>query len=210
MRWEGSQSPRALHAIEAAQPQPSLPPSSLSWPRFPILASRVAPLLWAQGPTPSHFPLGSQPSGLLRPGNELAPCPASSPSSDHAHSAGVQVPGSHRAWASRPGRREGHPARPSWTGQVWWGRRAGRNPELGASPGAGRGACSREAAPAWGGVAAPAVVAADAGELPRLCRAQLALPGKWGPSRSGGLAARCGQYTWQCACLPADLISALG
>lgn len=40
-----------------------------------IPATRVAPLLWAQGPTLSHFPLGPQPSGLLRPGNELAPLP---------------------------------------------------------------------------------------------------------------------------------------
>lgn len=128
------------------------------------------------------------------------PCPASS-LSDYAHPAGVQVPGSHPALASGPRPLEGHPVRPPRAGQVRWGPQIGWNPELGASPGAGHEARSREATPARGGVAA------DAGEPPRLCRAQLVLPGKWGPSRFGGLAAKCGgRLTHLAVCLPACLL----
>lgn len=176
--------PRALDAIETAQPQPRAP-SPLSWPRFRSPRPVSPRYFGRRAPRPVTSPSVCSLPGCCDREMNKHPCPASS-LSDHAHPAGVQVPGSHPAWASRPRPLEGHPVRPPRAGQVRWGPHIGWNPELGASPGAGHEARSREATPAWGGVPA------DAGEPPRLRRAQLVLPGKWGPSRFGGLAAKCG------------------
>lgn len=94
-----------------------------------------------QGPTPSHFPLGPQPSGLLRPGNELAPPPRLIPPPPVTMPTplGFRASGLTLYWASGPLQHESSPAGHSGLGRSNW---TPGNPELGVSPGAGRRTCS--------------------------------------------------------------------
>lgn len=65
----------ALGAPRPARPPPH--PPSLPPPPTLCPAVGVPRYFGPEGPTPSHFPSVLQPSGLLQPGNELAPPPAS-------------------------------------------------------------------------------------------------------------------------------------
>lgn len=141
-RWEERRnSPRTRHHQGGTAPTLAPPlhfPGSAFRSQFPV---SPAPLLRVQGPTPSHFPLGPQPSGLLRPGNELAPPPRlipPPPVTMHTPLA-FRASGLTRYGASGPRQHESTPAGHSRLGRS---NRTPGNPELGVSPGAGLRTCS--------------------------------------------------------------------
>lgn len=71
--------PRGAQACASASPSPASSPGLPSPSAPPTLPCRRCPPLFraARAPRPGHFPSILQPSGLLLPGNELAPPPAS-------------------------------------------------------------------------------------------------------------------------------------
>ena len=75
---EPQRSPRPPQSAPSGRPGPRVrPPPAFPPPPSPRLCPAVGEPRYfgPQGPTPSHFPCVLQPSGLLQPGNELAPPP---------------------------------------------------------------------------------------------------------------------------------------